>query len=134
VDWAVKQRAGTLIVGDPRGVLQLAAGRVHGKRLRDWRIGHLMSVLRDKAEVAGITVKVIDERGTSSTCPSCSRRVPKPAGRVFRCPHCGHGGHRDLVAAANIPPEAAAHPRYRDSRDHAPPRRPAPARCRTVAT
>ena len=102
VDWAVKQRAGTLIVGDPRGVLQLAAGRVHGKRLRDWRIGHLMSVLRDKAEAAGITVKVTDERGTSSTCPSCSRRVPKPAGRVFRCPHCGHGGHRNLVAAANI--------------------------------
>ena len=102
VDWAVKQRAGTLIVGDPRGVLQLAAGRVHGKRLRDWRIGHLMSVLRDKAEAAGITVTVTDERGTSSTCPSCSRRVPKPAGRVFRCPHCGHGGHRDLVAAANI--------------------------------
>ena len=102
VDWAVTQRAGTLIVGDPRGVLQLAAGRVHGKRLRDWRIGHLMSVLRDKAEAAGITVTVTDERGTSSTCPSCSRRVPKPAGRVFRCPHCGHGGHRDLVAAANI--------------------------------
>jgi putative transposase len=102
VDWAVKQRAGTLIVGDPRGVLRLAAGRVHGKRLRDWRIGHLMSVLRDKAEAAGITIKVTDERGTSSTCPSCSRRVPKPAGRVFRCPHCGHGGHRDLVAAANI--------------------------------
>ena len=61
-----------------------------------------VGALRDKAEAAGITVKVIDERGTSSTCPSCSRRVPKPAGRVFRCPHCGHGGHRDLVAAANI--------------------------------
>jgi transposase len=39
VDWAVQQRAGTLIVGDPRGVLRLAAGRVHGKRLRDWRVG-----------------------------------------------------------------------------------------------
>jgi IS605 OrfB family transposase len=102
VDWAVRQRAGTLIVGDPRGVLQLIAGRVHAKRLRDWRIGHLISVLRDKAEAAGITVTMTDERGTSSTCPSCSRRVPKPAGRVFRCPHCGHGGHRDLVAAANI--------------------------------
>ena len=71
MDWAVEQRAGTLIVGDPRGVLRLAAGRVHGKRLRDWRIGHLMSVLRDKAEAAGIAVKVTDERGTSSTCPSC---------------------------------------------------------------
>ena len=107
VDWAVKQRARTLIVGDPRGVLRLAAGRVHGKRLRDWRIGHLMSVLRDKAEAAGITVKVTDERGTSSTCPSCSRRVPKPAGRVFRCPYGGHGGHRDLSRRPTSPPEAA---------------------------
>jgi transposase len=83
IDWAVEQRAGTLVVGDPRGVLDLAAGRVHGKRLRDWRIGHLMSALRDKAEAAAITVRVVDERGTSSTCPSCARRVPKPAGRNF---------------------------------------------------
>jgi hypothetical protein len=30
------------------------------------------------------------------------RRVPKPAGRVFCCPYCGQGGHRDLVAAVNI--------------------------------
>jgi transposase len=43
-----------------------------------------------------------DERGTSSTCPSCARRVPKPAGRNFSCPHCGHEGHRDLIAAASI--------------------------------
>jgi putative transposase len=59
-------------------------------------------VLRDKAEAAGITVHLVDERGTSSTCPSCSRRVPRPAGRVFSCPYCGLGGHRDLVAAASI--------------------------------
>ena len=58
--------------------------------------------LAGKAETAGITVMLVDERGTSSTCPKCSRRVPKPAGRVFSCPHCGHGGHRDLVAAASI--------------------------------
>jgi transposase len=45
---------------------------------------------------------LVNERGTSSTCPDCSRRVPKPAGRNFRCPYCGHQGHRDLVAAANV--------------------------------
>jgi hypothetical protein len=28
--------------------------------------------------------------------------VPKPAGRNFRCPHCGQTGHRDLIAAASI--------------------------------
>jgi IS605 OrfB family transposase len=100
--WAVDHKIGTLITGDPRGVLSLKAGRHHNKRTRDWQVGRLITVLRDKAEAAGITVRLVDERGTSSTCPSCARRVPKPAGRVFRCPHCGQGGHRDLVAAASI--------------------------------
>jgi IS605 OrfB family transposase len=102
VSWAVGRRVATLAVGDPRGVLNLDAGRRHNQRTRDWRLGHLIRALRDKAEAAGITVKLVDERGTSSTCPACARRVPKPAGRNFRCPHCGHHGHRDLVAAANI--------------------------------
>jgi len=110
VDWAVWQRVGTLAVGDPRGVLGLAAGRRHNQRTRDWRLGHLISALRDKAEVAGISVTLTDERGTSSTCPSCTRRIPKPAGRVFTCPHCGHTGHRDLIAAANIAARAGGGP------------------------
>ena len=102
IAWAVEHKIGTLAVGDPRGVLDLNSGRRHNQRVRDWRVGHLISALRDKATAAGITVHLADERGTSSTCPSCARRVPKPAGRNFRCPHCGHGGHRDLVAAASI--------------------------------
>jgi IS605 OrfB family transposase len=102
VGWAVQHRAGTLAVGDPGGVLGLDAGRRHNQRVRSWRIGHLIGALSDKAQAAGITLMMVDERGTSSTCPACARRVPKPAGRVFSCPHCGHGGHRDLVAAANI--------------------------------
>jgi putative transposase len=149
VSWAVECRAGTLAVGDPRDVLNLNAGRRHNKRIRDWRVGHLIRALRDKAEAAGIMVRLVDERGTSSTCPACSRRVPKPAGRNFRCPHCGHEGHRDLVAAANIaarngggtippPPEGAGithrragahlpgvHPARRDPRRRSP-SRPAP--------
>ncbi len=102
ISWAAKHRVGTLAVGDPRGVVSLDAGRKHNQRMRAWRIGHLIAVLRDKAAVAGITVALVDERGTSSTCPTCARRVPKPAGRLFACPHCGQAGHRDLVAAANI--------------------------------
>ena len=102
VGWAVARRIGTLAVGDPRGVLDIDAGRRHNRRTRDWRVGHLISVLRDKAEQAGITLTLLDERGTSSTCPACRARVPKPRGRVFCCPRCGLGGHRDLIAAANI--------------------------------
>jgi len=102
ISWAVGNRVGTLVVGDPRGVLDLKAGRRHNQRTRDWRVGHLIRVLADKAEAAGITVHLADERGTSSTCPNCARRVPKPAGRNFTCPHCGQAGHRDLVTAASI--------------------------------
>ena len=102
VSWAADHRIGTLAVGDPRGVLNHDAGRHHNQRTRDWRVGHLIRALSDKATAAGITVRLVDERGTSSTCPNCARRVPKPAGRNFRCPHCGHHGHRDLIAAANI--------------------------------
>ncbi|WP_442875775.1 zinc ribbon domain-containing protein [Actinoallomurus sp. NBC_01490] len=45
---------------------------------------------------------LVDERGTSSTCPACHRRVPKPEDRNFTCIRCGFSGHRDLVGGANI--------------------------------
>jgi len=102
ITWAVQRQIGTLAVGDPRGFLNLKSGRRHNQRVRDWRVGRLIRVLSDKAEAAGITVHLADERGTSSTCPTCRRRVPKPPGRNFSCPHCGRQGHRDLIAAASI--------------------------------
>jgi IS605 OrfB family transposase len=102
ITWAVDRRVGTLAVGDPRGVLKLKSGRRHNQRTRDWRIGHLITALKDKAEAAGIGLTLVDERGTSSTCPACHSRIPKPAGRVLACPACRFTGHRDLTAAANI--------------------------------
>jgi len=107
IGWALERRIGTLVVGDPRGVLDLAAGRRHNQRTRNWRVGHLIAVLRDKAQQAGIVLTLVDERGTSSTCPACRARVPKPHGRVFCCPRCGLSGHRDLIAAANIAARAS---------------------------
>ncbi|MGA8460805.1 MAG: transposase [Streptosporangiaceae bacterium] len=102
VGWCLSHWVGMLKIGDPRGVLALRAGRRHNKRVRDWRVAHLIGCLTGKAEQAGIVTVLVDERGTSSTCPDCRKRVPKPAGRVFRCRHCGFTGHRDLVGGANI--------------------------------
>jgi IS605 OrfB family transposase len=102
ITWAVDRRVGTLAVGDPRGVLGIKAGRRHNQRTRDWRIGHLIAALKDKAAVAGLCLQLVDERGTSSTCPACRSRIPKPPGRVLACPGCQFTGHRDLTAAANI--------------------------------
>ncbi len=66
--WAAARRIGTLAVGDPRGVLGIAAGRRHNRRTRDWRIGHLITVLRDKAGLAG-----------SPSCWPTSGAPPPPA-------------------------------------------------------
>jgi IS605 OrfB family transposase len=102
VAFAVHHRIGMLVVGDPTGITAHDTGRVNNLRLRQWRRTHLVQALHDKAERAGIQVRMVDERGSSSTCPACRRRVPKPSGRRFRCPHCQFQGHRDLVGAANI--------------------------------
>ncbi|WP_285474605.1 transposase, partial [Actinoplanes sp. NBRC 101535] len=102
VGWAVDNRIGTLAVGDPRGVLDLPAGRRHNLRLRQWQIGRTLRILQDKAALAGIRVHLVDERGTSSTCPHCRTRITKPKGRVMTCPHCMFTGHRDLAAASTI--------------------------------
>jgi IS605 OrfB family transposase len=110
VAFAVQQQVGTLVVGDPNGITKQDAGRVQNWRLRQWRRTHLLQALRDKAELAGIVVRLVDERGTSSTCPACHQRVPKPPGRRFRCPHCTFQGHRDLVGAANIAATAGGGP------------------------
>jgi len=109
VAWAGDHGVGTLVVGDPVGICEKDAGPTHNLRLRQWRRTHLMGALTDKASTAGIKVMRVDERGSSSTCPECGTRVPKPKGRGFRCPHCGHLGHRDIVGARNIAAKGGGH-------------------------
>jgi transposase len=86
---------------------------------------------RQDAPLAGYQ-ELCRDLAASGPAPWCSRRVPKPAGRNFRCPHRGHGGHRDLIAAANIAARngGGTIPRVlRKHGDNAPPGRDAPARC-----
>jgi IS605 OrfB family transposase len=110
IAFAIQHQVGALVVGDPNGITRHDAGRVQNLRLRQWRRTHLVQALRDKAERVGIEVRLVDERGTSSTCPVCHRQVSKPRGRRFRCPRCGLQGHRDLVAAHNIAAKAGGGP------------------------
>lgn len=102
VQFAVERKIGTLVVGDPKGITTRDAGRRQNRRLRSWRRTHLLHALQDKAELAGIQVKLVNERGTSSTCPECRQPVSKPPGRILRCSHCHFRGHRDLAGARNI--------------------------------
>ncbi len=102
VEFAVENRIGTLVVGDPRGLLNQDSGHRQNLAVTNWRPGQAIVALSDKAARAGIAVELVDERGTSSTCPNCWSRVAKPKGRRFLCAACGLVAHRDVVGAANI--------------------------------
>jgi IS605 OrfB family transposase len=107
VDFAVKERIGTLVVGDPRGLLKNDAGKRQNLAVHNWRPRELIAALADKAALAGIDLELVDERGTSSSCPRCAAKVSKPKGRTFRCPTCTLVAHRDLVGATNIAPRGS---------------------------
>jgi len=83
VGWLVDRRVATVVVGDPKGITTRDCGRRQNWRLRTWRRTHLLACLADKAELAGIKVVVVNERGTSSSCPECHRPVPKPKGALL---------------------------------------------------
>ena len=103
IRWAKAHLVATLVIGDPKGIARLDAGRRQNRRVANtWRRTHLLGALSDKADLAGIDVVRIDERGTSSTCPQCQARSAKPRGRRFACRTCGYLGHRDIVGARNI--------------------------------
>ena len=102
VDWAKERQAGTLAVGDVRDVAD-------GKRLSAksqqkiglWSHGTIRQYVTYKAQAEGIGVELVDEHGTSKTCPRCGRQY-KPRGRIYRCPACGLVAHRDAVGSVNI--------------------------------
>jgi hypothetical protein len=74
-----------------------AKRRRAGQRLRQWRRTHLLHALHDKAEQAGLAVRLVDERGTSSTLPRLSATgsethgppVPLPLLHVLRASGSG---------------------------------------------
>lgn len=80
ISWAVARRIGTLVVGHPAEIARRDAGRRQNLAVHNWRMAQLFSTLSDKAEVAGIALLTVDERGTSSTCPECRSRTSKPKG------------------------------------------------------
>lgn len=62
IAWAIAHRIGTLVIGDPIGITRRDAGRHQNLRLHQWRRIHLLGCLADKAEVAGLHVRRVDER------------------------------------------------------------------------
>ena len=65
--------------------------------------GMLLSMVRRKAEGAGVLVVEVDPRNTSRTCSRCRHvKAVLLSQRVYRCDQCGLIMDRDRNAAINI--------------------------------
>jgi putative transposase len=77
----------------------LAAGML-AKSVHNAAWNQLVQHIGYKAECAGSTLKLVDPRGTSQTCPECGTIKRKTlAERVHRCVDCGCIQDRDVAAA-----------------------------------
>ncbi len=67
-----------------------------------WSHRYLIQRIREVAEEYGISVKTVDERGTSSRCPWCGSEEVVKRGRLLKCKQCKIEAHRDVAGALNI--------------------------------
>lgn len=82
-------------------------GMIQNRRLsraiHDAGWGGFVTILKHKAESAGVQVVEVDPRGTSQQCSQCGKVVPKDLSeRWHKCPHCKKELHRDWNSAINI--------------------------------
>jgi putative transposase len=105
IDFCIKNRVGTLFIGNPHGVRNQNCGRHHNGRMAQWEYGRDIDYLTHKSKQARISCSTGSERGTSSRCPRCGHKH-KPRGRTWVCRKCGFRGHRDLVGSINMHQDA----------------------------
>jgi IS605 OrfB family transposase len=71
------------------------------RRLHQFPHGLLLRCIRNKAEMLGVPVLLVNPAFTSQTCFRCGNLGDRQRHR-FCCPHCGFTLHADLNAAFNI--------------------------------
>ncbi len=99
-----KARAGTVVIGDPKGIEAKNSGRVQNRRVGRWARTYTRDALRHRLEECAVRAVLTDERGTSSRCPACQWPATKQ-GRWLTCldPNCRKRSHRDVAGARNMP-------------------------------
>jgi IS605 OrfB family transposase len=95
------------------------AGGALAKDVRDASWALFISMLRYKAERAGVRFIEVHPQDTTQDCSRCGTKVPKTlATRWHDCPDCGLSMDRDLNAARNILNRAGLGPDLRNVAVH----------------
>ena len=80
------------------------------KSINDAGWGQFLTILKSKAEKAGLLTVAVKPHGTTQECSSCGTVVKKAlSDRWHSCSHCGFEADRDKNAAINIKNRAVGH-------------------------
>ncbi|MEO0840452.1 MAG: transposase [Cyanobacteria bacterium J06643_5] len=91
-----------VVVVEKLNIKGLARTRL-SKSINDAGWGKFISILKNKAENAGLSVIEVNPKGTSQICSNCNHVVKKPLSqRMHNCPNCGISICRDWNAAIVI--------------------------------
>jgi transposase len=91
------------VIGNPTGIEKKASGREQNRRTARWARTHQRDALSYRLEEVGIQTALTEERGTSSSCPTCGAKAAKK-GRRLVCTilACNKAHHRDVAGAQNM--------------------------------
>ncbi len=100
---AGKARASTVVLENLKNVREKSrdSKELNG-RLNRWSFRRLQSIIDYKAKLAGLNVKYVDAKGTSSLCPKCGGNLSPNGYRQMRCHTCGLEEDRDVAAVKNL--------------------------------
>ncbi|MGI9105018.1 MAG: RNA-guided endonuclease InsQ/TnpB family protein [Pyrinomonadaceae bacterium] len=73
-------------------------------KMSGWAFSQFRNFIAYKAQLAGVSLVLVDPRNTSRTCNKCSHceKANRQTQDKFLCKACGHAAHADENAARNI--------------------------------
>lgn len=103
-EWVAELGVREIVCGDLSDVLQAHwSARVNEKTHQFWSHGRFRRRLREVLEGEyDISVREVDEYGSSSTCPACGGECVGRESNLLTCYDCSFEGHADLAASENI--------------------------------
>lgn len=83
---------------------QTTVRKAQRRRHSSWAFRQLGFFIGYKATLSGVSVVLVNPKGTSHTCPKCGsvEKHNRPNRNSFKCVSCGFAGFADHVAAINI--------------------------------
>jgi transposase len=91
------------VIGNPTGIEKKTSGRQQNRRTGRWARAHQRDTLCYRLEEVGNQTALTEERGTSSSCPTCGAKAAKK-GRRLVCTilACNKAHDHDVAGAQNM--------------------------------